>query len=95
MKIEDFEIKIKKYDEKKKVVYVNLMVCGELETRGWIVRFTDTQYSHNIPVWLVNPPLAKGRNKKFFWIVYLKNPMLWQLLQKKIIDAVKEYTNLL
>ncbi len=93
MNIEDFEIKIKKYDEEKNVVYVNVLVCGELETRGWVVRYTTTRFSTNIPVWIVNPPSVKGRNRRMFWIVHLKNPALWQLLQKKIIDVVKEYTD--
>jgi len=95
MQIEDFEIKIKKFDREKNVVYVNLIICGELETRGWVVRYTTTKYSTNSAVWIVNPPSAKGRNKKTFWIVYLKNPSLWNLLQKKVIDEVKDYTDLL
>jgi hypothetical protein len=94
MDINDFEIKIKKYDEKKNVVYVNLVIFKELEIRNWVVRYTETKYSSN-PIWLVNPPSVLGRNKKMFWIVYLKNPPLWKLLNKKIIDMVKEYTDLL
>jgi len=94
MKISDFEIKIKKYDEKKNVVCVNLIVFGELEIRNWVVRYTETRYSSN-PIWLVNPPSVKGRNKKIFWIVYLRNTPLWQLLQKKIVEVIKDYTNLL
>lgn len=94
MNINDFEIKIKKFDREKNVVYVNLLVCSELEIRGLVIRFTETKYSQ-LPIWIVNPPSVKGRNKKPFWIVYLKNPTLWQLLEKKIIDEVKEYTGLL
>lgn len=95
MNINDFEIKIKKYDEKRQVVFVNVIICGELETRGWVVRYTKTIYSVDNPVWIANPPSVRGRNKKIFWIVYLKNSTLWQLLQKKITDKAIEYTNLL
>ena len=95
MNIEDFEIKIKKYDEKKKVVYVNIIVHQELELRGFVARFCETKYSNGIPIWFVKPPSVKGRNNKSFYIVYLKNPTLWQLLEKKITDSAKEYTNLL
>ena len=95
MNIDNFKIKIKKFDEKKNVVYVNLIVFEELEIRGFVVRFTETMYSKGIPVWLVNPPSTRGRNKKYFYFVYFKNASLWALLEKKIIDEVKEYTNLL
>ena len=90
--IEDFEIKIKKYDRDKNQVIVNLIVCEELEIRGFIVRYTSTKYSTS-PIWIVSPPSVKGRNRFYFWIVNLKNPTLWESLQKEIINLVKEYTN--
>jgi len=95
MNIEDFEIKIKKFDEKKSVVYVNVIIHQELELRGFVARYGETKYSHSVPIWFVKPPSVLGRNKKSFYIVYLKNPTLWQLLEKKIIDSAKEYTDLL
>lgn len=95
MNINDFEIKIKKYDEKKGVAYVNVIVHQELELRGFVARYGETRYSQSNPIWFVKPPSVVGRNKKSFYIVYLKNPTLWQLLEKKIIDSAKEYTNLL
>ncbi len=95
MNIEDFKIKIKKYDEKKSVVYVNVIAFDELEMRGFVAKYGETRYSQGIAIWFVKPPSVKGRNNKSFYIVYLKNPTLWQQLQKKIIDAAKEYTDLL
>lgn len=95
MNIEDFEIKIKKYDREKNVVIVNLLVCGELEIRGYRVRYTTTRFSPNYPVWIASPPSVKGRNKTSFWIVRLKNPALWQKLEKKLIEEAGNYTNLL
>lgn len=94
MNIKDFEIKIKKFDREKNVVYVNLIICGELEIRGWVIRYTETKYS-KLPIWIVNPPSVRGRNKKTFWIAHLKNPELWHILEKQIINEVKNYTDLL
>lgn len=93
MNIEDFDIKIKKYNREKNVVIVNLLVLGELEMRGFIVRYTPTKHSSS-PVWIVSPPSIKMRNKVYFWIVQLKNPTLWEKLQKEMIRLAKEYTNL-
>jgi len=90
MKIEDFEIKIKKYDQNKNQVIVNINVCQELEIRGYVVRYRETKYS-SFPIWIVTPSAVRGRNKMFFHIVRLKNELLWGTLQKKIIDLVKEY----
>lgn len=95
MKIEDFEIKIRKYDQKKNLVYANVVVLGEIELRGFRAKFGETKYSIGIPIWFAKPPSVTGKNKKTFYIVYFKNPTLWQLLEKKIIDAAKEYTDLL
>lgn len=95
MNIEDFEIKIKKYDEEKNVVYVNLIICKVIEVRNFVVRYTETKYSPLQPVWVVSPPAVKGRDKKYFWIFILNDSALWRLLVKEIVDVVKEYTNLL
>ncbi len=94
MEIDDFSIRIKKYDRSKNLVIVNLVICNEFVVRGYTVRYTPTKYSSS-PVWLVTPPCVKSRYKQYFWIAELKNTALWEILQKKIIDAVIEHTNLL
>lgn len=93
MKIEDIQIKIKKYDKEKNFVLVNLLICGVLELRGFVIRYTTTKKSPNSPVWLVNPPSVVGRNKKFFWIVRFTDSELWGRLKNRIIDEAKNYTN--
>ncbi len=95
MNIEDFEIKIKKYDREKNVVYINLLIYGIAEVRNFVIRYTETKHSPLHPVWVVNPPAVKGRGGKYFWIFKINDPALWELVQKKIIDEVKEYTDLL
>lgn len=93
MDIEDFEIKVKKYDTVKSVVYVNVTVYGVLEIRGYVVRYTTTKYSHGSSVWMVSPPAIKGKNRRYFWIVELKDTELWKQLQELIISKAKDYTN--
>ncbi|MCL4417340.1 MAG: hypothetical protein M1365_11685 [Actinobacteria bacterium] len=93
MEIQDFEIQPKKYDKGKNSVYVNIIVCGIFEIRGYVVRFTETQYSHGSAVWVVSPPSVRMRNKRYFWIVRLKDKELWKQLQELIIEKVKEYTS--
>jgi len=95
MNIQDFDIKIKKYDKKKNLVIVNVLVQGEIEIRGFTVRYTTTKYSPSIPIWLASPPCIKGRLRTYFWIVEFKDPALWQLLEQKIITSAKEYTDIL
>lgn len=90
MELGDFEIKIKKYNSDKNLVIVNLIVCQELEIRGFTVRYIETKYSHGLPVWIVTPPSIKSRNK-FFHIARLKNIELWQTLKQKIIEVTNEY----
>ena len=78
MNIEDFDIKIKKYDRENNFVIVNLVILKEFEIRGYVARFTKTKYSDS-PIWLVSPPtkfIGKGKYKKAFWIAELKNTTL-------------------
>ncbi|MBI4100798.1 hypothetical protein HY439_03630 [Candidatus Microgenomates bacterium] len=93
MNIEDFEIKIKKYDREKNCVIANVVVLGELELRGFVVRYTTTKYSTTYPVWIVSPPSVKGRNNNYFWVIKLKNDLLWQQLSKKLIEEANQYAN--
>lgn len=93
MNIDDFEIKIQKFDRVKNEVIVNIIVREDIELRGYTTRFTTTRYSSN-PIWIVSPPSIKGRNRVYFWVVRIKNPDLWKLLEEKIIEVVKEFTNL-
>lgn len=93
MDIEDFEIKIKKYDRAKNTVIVNVVVLEVIELRGFTVRYTPTKHS-TTPIWLVTPPSIKtSRHKPYFWIVRIKDSALWQQLQERIVDYTKEYTN--
>jgi len=92
MEIGDFEIKIKKYDDKNSVVYLNLIIFGVLEIRGYTVRYTTTRYSADHAVWIANPPSIKSRNRKSFWIVRVIDADLWKQLQCEIIAKAKEYT---
>ena len=94
LSIDDFEINIKKYDTNKNHVIVNLLICKELEIRGFIVRYSKTKYSPINPVWIVSPPCVKTRKQVYFWIFNLKNLNLWKELQKEIIRQVKDYTDL-
>ena len=93
MNIEDFEIKIKKYDRDNNQVIVNLLISKELEIRGYVVRFMETKFS-TYPIWIVTPPAVKGRNKMYFHVVRLKNELLWGTLQQKIIESVKGYVEM-
>jgi hypothetical protein len=93
MNIEDFEIKIKKYDRDKNVVIANILVCGELEIRGFRVSFTTTKSSPHYPVWIASPPSIRARNKSFFWIVRLTSAALWQQLQNKLVEEARSYAN--
>ena len=93
LNIDDFDIKIKKYDRDKNEVIVNVTVGEILEIRGYRVRYTETKFSHGSAVWIVAPPAVRGRNKKWFWIVNMKDNELWSALQEKIILQTKLYTN--
>lgn len=93
MDIEDFEVKVKKYDRIKSVVIINLLINNELEIRGFVVRYTTTKYSPVSPVWIVSPPSVRGRNRKYFWIVRFENSALWEKLQSVMIRLAKEHTD--
>ncbi len=93
MTLDDIEIKIKKYDKKKNVVIVNLVVLGEIEMRGFVVRYVCTKDSPRAPVWVVSPPSVVGRNKKYFWIVKFLDSALWQRLKEAIADVAREHAN--
>lgn len=95
MDIDNFKIEIKKYDEQKHFVIVNVIVLDTIELRGFTVRYTTTKYSHGYPVWLVSPPTRMDRNKIPFWIVRILDSTLWQQLQRAIIKEAEKYTNLL
>lgn len=92
MNLEDIEIKIKKYDRKKNLVIVNLIIEEVLEIRGFTVRYTTTRRSA-IPIWIVNPPSVIGRNKTYFWITRFLDSDFWQRLQEEIIRQAREYAN--
>lgn len=92
MNIEDFEIKIKKYDRDKNHVIVNVLIQEVIEIRGFLCLYTSTKYSVN-PVWIVNPPSVR-KGKVRYWLFEIKNIDLWHELQNKIVDLVKEYTNI-
>jgi len=93
--IDDFRIKIKKYDRIKQVVISNVIVCDTIEHRGYIARYTELKQSPYTSQWIVSPPSVKmrGKSNKYFWIVNILDTELWHKLQKKIIQAVIEYTN--
>lgn len=96
MNIEDFEIKIKKYDRENNLVIANIVVNKELEIRGYLVRFTATKHSLR-PIWIASPPtifIGKGKYKKAFWVVEMKTLGLWKELEKEIVRLAEEYTNL-
>lgn len=91
MNIDDFEIKVKKYDREKQVVILNILVSGVFEVRGFRARYGRTKYSPNSSVWIVSPPAIRiGKN--YFWIVELQDNDLWQRLSERMIEAAKEYT---
>jgi hypothetical protein len=93
MNIEDFEIKIKKYDREKNFVIANVVILGELELRGFVIRYTETKYTSGRAVWVVSPPSVKGRKSNYFWVVKLKNNLLWQQLRERLVDKANEYAN--
>lgn len=93
MTIEDIEIKIKKYDREKNLVIVNIIIEKALEIRGFTVRYTTTKRSPTTPVWIVNPPAVKGRNKTYFWVVRFLESDFWQRLQEEITRQAREYAN--
>ena len=92
MNIEDFEIKIKKYDREKNVVIVHLLILKIIEIRGFIVRYALTRYSHGSPVWIVSPPSVRI-GKFYFWQFRCINLDLWKEIEKKMIELAIEYTN--
>lgn len=92
MNIDDFYIKVKKYDKKTNSVILNVTVCDILEVRGFRVTYTTTKHSPLHPVWIANPPATRGRNKQFFWIVRITDSALWQQLEKKLIEVAEDYT---
>ena len=92
MNIEDFEIRIKKYDREKQVVILNLAIMQICEVRGFRVRYGKTKYSSDRPVWIVSPPAVRV-GKNYFWIFEIKDNDLWQKLSEKMIQLAKEYTN--
>lgn len=96
MNIEDIEIRIKKWDKtrSKNQVIVNLTILNIVEIRGYTARYTTTIHSPVHPVWIVTPPSIQGRNKIWFHIARFKDTLLWEKLQKRIIEHVKEeYTS--
>lgn len=92
MTIEDFEIKIKKYDREKQVVIANINMLGTVEVRGFRIRYGKTKYSGNSSVWIVSPPAVRV-GKNYFWIFEIKDSDLWQQLSELLIKQAKEYTN--
>lgn len=92
MDIDNLEVQIKKYDRKKNYVIANVIVCGVLEIRGYVARYTPTKYSTN-PVFIVSPPTVPTRSKKRFWVVRLKDSALWEQLKEKIIEKAREHAN--
>ena len=96
MNIDDFEVKIKKYDKIRSVVTSNVIVCNLLEIRGYITRYAELKNPPYTPRWIVSPPQIKikGKSNKYFWIVQILDPELWHELQQKIEIAVVDYTNL-
>lgn len=93
--IDDFRIKIKKYDRIKSVAIVNVIICEMIEIRGYQTRYATLKNPPYTSQWIVSPPLIKKKKvSKPFWIVYLLDVNLWHELQKEIIEAVIEYTNL-
>lgn len=91
MNIDDFEIRVKKYDREKQVVILNILVQNVLEVRGFRARYGRTQRSLNSSVWIVSPPAVRV-GKNYFWIFILKDNELWQQLSERMIQAAKEYT---
>ena len=93
MKIDDFEILVKKYDKEKNVVILNALYLKMLEIRGFTVRYTTTKYSPISPVWLVNPPSIKSRGGHYFWVIRFKDSSLWQKLEEKLKQAARDHAN--
>lgn len=95
MNIDDFRIKIKKYDQPKQMVISNVIVSEIIELRGFITRYVELKNTPHIPQWIVSPPSVKikGKSNKYFWMVNILDPDLWHQLQEKIVQAVIEYTN--
>ena len=93
MNIEDFKIKIKKYDRETQVVIINIIIFNLLEIRGFRARYGRTKYSPNTSIWIVSPPAIKT-GKNYFWIFVLKDKDLWQQLSEEIIKQAREYTNI-
>jgi hypothetical protein len=95
MTIEDFRIKIKKYDRINQVVISNVIVCDIIEIRGFVTRYAELKKSPYASQWIVSPPSVrmKGKSNKYFWIVNILDPELWHQLQEKIVQAVIDYTN--
>lgn len=96
MNIDNIEIKIKKWDKtnEKNQVIVNLNILECLEIRGYIVRYITTKNSPIYPVWIVSPPSKKVKNKFWFHIVRFTDSRLWEKVEKKIVELVKnEYSS--
>ena len=92
LEIDDIEIKIKKYDRDKNIVILNLLICGQLEIRGYTVRFTETRYSRSKPIWLVTPPSTRTKRNVWFHVVRFKDTALWQQVREQIEQVVIDYT---
>jgi hypothetical protein len=92
MNIDDFEIKIKKFDREKNYVIVHLTILSTFEIRGFLVRYTTTKYSNGRAVWIVSPPSQK-MGKVYFHIARCKDLDLWKELEKRIIEKAVEYTD--
>jgi hypothetical protein len=92
MKIDDFEIIVKKYDKEKSCVIVNLLVFKVLEIRGFTVRCLTTKSSPTIPVYMVCPPSVKA-GKGWFWIVKFSDTALWQQLKEWMKCEAKKHVN--
>lgn len=90
--IDDFKIIVKKYDKGNNFVILNLLICGVIEVRGFRVRYTPTKHSIN-PIWIVSPPSVKGRGGLYFWIFQLKNTILWQKLESRMIKEAQKEAN--
>lgn len=95
MMIDNFRIKIKKYDRTKQVVIANIIVSEIIEMRGFVIRYAELKKSPYTSQWIVNPPSVKirGKSNKYFWMINILDTELWHQLQKKIIVEVKKYTD--
>ncbi len=93
MDINDFEIIIKKYHQKKNCVIINLLILRIIEIRGFTVRYTPTKHSSGNSVWIANPPGLRGRGGHWFWIARILDSALWQKLEERMIKKARDYAN--